>query len=730
MAAAWQENEHHMASPVPGLLGLPLAINNPHLTKNEHGEAEGRIERKLPLLDRDYAERPIRHAVRNFIAMLYYCTDKKHKAIEFWEMVVREDPKNLNAMKDLSTAYSRLRDKNKSAEWRSRLATLKQKISGDEETMVNARCLAEQAYAFCWDIQTNVTKSVETMKKNVERYKLALQHAGNLISKEEKEDWYLGIGQAYERLAHVHFRSPTKRKNLKYTEYLQCIDKAGIYLHFCLTSSDNKLHTTEAWVVMGNALTRPKTFKPEFIPDFLQENYREEWHDPTLCYVKALSLDPDNAWILGRCGHQYFLTQRYQDAITVLDKSIGIDESVSNWFAYEVRSKVYNALSRKESNPDIKRQYLLKAEKDAEFSESHTVRTWSQQTQGEIAHSLSRCSVSSEEESHYTRKALDMFSRSFEIQTSSTVCDVHLKHGRFLLDQDRWSAIQSFKMAYSTSTSTDFSKMIAKLHLLPSMLYEYKSQGHPENLRADLAFWILDANASSELDLFAVLAKFVPKRENQTAIVEVMEYMVDNRLNQDADRMITNGFETLLKVRYMKSNFNKLRALQRKHRANMAAQPHITAPSQRVNHTFKSPATARNPSCRYDFYIISAENSKCWVIYSLLPAMGCDFFSLKGYFSSENTPLGVSPLQSQEEPIKESAYILIILTKAFLESTECEHLFEMACIVKESAQMALLVHDEVQIPVKMGGLKPFYFHCSVSEYQWFELAKFLLRNVQ
>ena len=395
-----------------------------------------------------------------------------------------------------------------------------------------------------------------------------------------------------------------------------------------------------------------------------------------------------------------------------------------------VRSRVYNTLSEKAFDPDLKKQYLLKAQEDSEFSDRHCAKTWTLKTQGEIAHRLSRCSVSSEEESHYTTKALELFSRSFELQTGSLASDVHLKHGQCLLEQDRWSAIQSFKMAYSMSTSTDFSKRIARLHLLPSMLYEYKSQGHPENLRADIAFWILDANSSSEFDLFAVLAKFAPKWKHQTAIVEVIEYMVDNRLNQDADRMIANGFETLLKVRYMRSNFQKLCALKRKHRANMAAQPHFTAPSQRVNHTFKSPATARNPSCRYDFYVISVEASKCWVIYSLLPAMGCDFFSLKGYFSSENTPLGVSPLQSQEKPIKESAYIIIILTKAFLESTECEHLFEMACAVKESAQMALLIHDEVQIPVKMGGLKRFYFHCSVSEYQWFELAKFLLRNVQ
>ena len=729
MAAAWEEHDHDMASPVPGLLGLLLATNNPHLTKNEHGEAEGRIERKLPLLDRDYAERPIRHAVRNFIATLYYCTDKKHKAIEFWEKVVQEDPTNLNAMQDLSTAYDKLRNRIKSADWRSRLATVKQKISGDEETMVNARCLAEQAYAFCWDIHTNATKSVDKVKTNAERYKLALQHAGNLISKEEKEDWHLGIGQAYERLAHVCFRST---KVLKDEEYLKLIDEAAKYLHFCLTSSDHGLHKTEAWGVMGNALTRPKSYKPGFIPDFIQKNYREEWHDPSLCYVKALSLDPDNAWILGRCGHLYLLTNRYQDALHVLNESIEVDGSVSNWFAYEVRSRVYKALAGKESDPERKKQYLLQAHQDSEFSEKTNAKTWSLKTQGEIAHRLSRCSVSSEEESHYNKKALDLFSRSFEIQTGRNVGDVHVKHGQCLLEQDRWSAIQSFKMAYSMSTSTDFSRMIAKRYLLPSMLDEYKSQGHPENLRADLAFWILDANASSELDLFAVLAKFAPRREHQTAIVEVIEYMVGNRLNQNADRMIANGFEALLKVhvRYMKSNFQKLCALRKKHRANMAAQPHLTAPSQSVHHTFKSPAKARNPSCKYDFYVISAETSKRWVIYSLLPAMGCDFFSLKGYFSSKNTPLGVSPLQSQEEPIKESAYIIIILTKAFLESMECEHLFEMACAVKESAQMALLVHDEVQIPVKMGGLKRFYFHCSVSEYQWFELAKFLLRNVQ
>ena len=232
---------------------------------------------------------------------------------------------------------------------------------------------------------------------------------------------------------------------------------------------------------------------------------------------------------------------------------------------------------------------------------------------------------------------------------------------------------------------------------------------------------------SSEVDVFGVLAPFASQFEYQDEVVQVIAYMVENHMNQNADAIIALGFETLLKMRYRKFNYEKLCGLRRRHSTNMATQ---SQSSQAVHHKFKSPATPRNPNCQYDFYVISAATSENWVIYSLLPALGCDYFALRGYFKSEDTPLGVPSLSSQETPILRSAYILVILTGEFLRSSECGHLYEIASSVKEPTQMALLVRDDVQIPVTMGALKRFYFHSLGNEYQWIELAKFLLRNVQ
>ena len=197
--------------------------------------------------------------------------------------------------------------------------------------------LQNRRMLFVGTFHTHATKSDDTMKKNAGRYKVALKRAGNLILQEETEDWHLCIGQAYERLAHKYFQST---KVLKDEEYLKWIDEAVKYLHFYLTSSEHGLHKTEAWGIMGNAFTRPKNFTPAYTPVFVRENYGAEWHDPSLCYVKALSCDPGNAWILGRFGKLHFIRKRYQVALQVLNESIEVDGSVSNWFAYNVSVKV------------------------------------------------------------------------------------------------------------------------------------------------------------------------------------------------------------------------------------------------------------------------------------------------------------------------------------------------------------------------------------------------------
>ncbi|XP_071477101.1 tetratricopeptide repeat protein 22-like [Diadema antillarum] len=712
-----------LSPPVPGLLKCDLTVNSASLTREQNAQAKRKLNRKLSLLQRDYRDRPIRHAVRNFIGLLYYCTRKKDKAIGCWEETVREDPTNLNAIHDLATAYRFLKQYKKSKEWEKSLQDVTQKLQDDlsERQMVHARCWAEQAYAALWDIHTSTWRGHQNMKKKVELYETALQYAGSCISKEEKEDWHLGIGQAYERMAHMYFRSGS----IEHQRYLCSMDKAVEHLHFCLSSADHPLHKMEAWGVMGNALTRDKRFHPSSVPRFIAAHYLAEWEDPSLCYERALELDPSNPWIKGCYGNLYMKYERFDDALNILNEAIESNASSDSWFAYDRRARVYHCLAKKTDDPNLKKEYLRKAQRDSSKAGNFNPNPRTLSACGEINHSLVPTRTTDDKKNSTFTTALAMFAESFEIQDGRSVSDAHLKQGKCLLEQDRWSAIQSFKMAFSTSTyDNDFHRNLASRYILPNMLEEYKSQGTPSNLCAEMAFWVTETESQHKAaEVFSILGKLARKREYQKEVLDIMEYLVNKpSKHHDTDALIQRGLETLKETRYQRSNYQRLCELQRRHRRGVnKTQPDSPLPDH------NAPQTAKNSDHTYDFFVITADADTPWVQYKLLPALECSLYSLKGYFAMRDTPLGKLPLKHLSQAIKDSAHVLIVLTPALKGHMRSQHLIEIALRGKDKRKVAILLLEDTGIPHQISHLKKFNFcGTDLTTPHWFNLAKFLL----
>ncbi|XP_072181852.1 tetratricopeptide repeat protein 22-like [Diadema setosum] len=717
-------NDRPPSSPLaPGLLNCDLTVNSASLTRDQNTQARQKLKRRLPLLQREYRDRPIRHAVRNFIGVLYYRTGKKDKAIECWEETVQEDPTNLNAMDDLATAYHFLKQYKKCEEWKRSLRDVIQKLEDDpdERHMVYARCQAQQAYAALWDIHTNTWIGHQNMKKKVELYETALQNAGSLISKDEKEDWHVGIGQAYERMAHMYFRAGQKWHD----QYLCSMDKAVEHLHFCLTFADHPLHKMEAWGVMGNALTRDKRFHPSSVPSFIAAHYLAEWKDPSLCYERALELDPTNPWIKGCYGNLHLKYGRYDDALNILNESIKKNPTSDSWFAYDRRAHVYHCLAKKTDDPNLKKEYLQKAKQDSSRAGNFNPNPRTLSACGEINHSLVPTRTTDDKKKSTYTKALAMIAESFEIQDGQSVGDAHFKLGKCLLEQDRWSAIQSFKLAFSTSPyDNDFHRNLASRYILPSMLDEYKSQGTPNNLRAEMAFWVTETESQHEAaEVFSILAKLARKREYQKEVLDIMEYLVNKPSNhQDTDDLIQRGLETLKETRYQWSNYQRLRELQRRHRRGVnKAQPDSPLPDH------NAPQTAKNSDHTYDFFIITADADTLWVQYKLLPALECPLYSLKGYFAMRDISLGRPALEHLTQAIQDSAHVLIVLTPALFSDRTNRHLIEIALKEKDRRKVAILLLQDTGIPRNIIHLEKFNF-CGTDfkTAHWFNLAKFLL----
>ncbi|XP_071478467.1 uncharacterized protein [Diadema antillarum] len=715
-----------LSPPVPGLLNCDLIVNSASLTSEQNTQARRKLNRKLPLLQREYRDRPIRHAVRNYIGLLYYRTGKKYEAIGCWEETVQEDPTNLNAMDDLVTAYRFLNRYKKSKEWEKSLQDVKQKLQDDpgERQMVYARCQAEQAYAALWDIHTNTWIGHQKMKRKVELYETALQYAGSCISKEEKEDWHLGIGQAYERVAHMYFRAGPKWHD----QYLCSMDKAVEHLHFCLTSADHPFLKMEAWGVMGNALTRDKRFHPSSVPSFIATHYLVEWKDPSLCYERALELDPTNPWIKGCYGNLHLKYGRYGDALNILNEAIKKNPTSDSWFAYDRRSHVYQYLAKKTNDPNLKKKYLRKAEQDSSRAENFNPNPRTRSTCGEINHSLATTRTTDDKKNSTYTKAQAMFAESLEIQDGQSVSDVHFKQGKCLLEQDRWSAIQSFKMAFSTCPdNTAFHKILASRYILPSMLDEYKSQGTPNNLRAEMAFWVIETESQHKsVEVFSILGNLARKWKHQKEVLDIMEYLVNKPSNHhDTDALIQRGLETLKETPYRRSNYKRLCELCELQRTQKRGVNKTLPDSPLPDHN--APQTAKNSDHTYDFFVITADEDTLWVQYKLLPALECPLFSLKGFFAMRDTLLGRLTLEQLSQAIKDSAHVLIVLTPALKDHNRSKHLIGIALQGKDEQKVAILLLEDTGIPPHISHLKKFNF-CGTdfTTPHWFNLAKFLL----
>ena len=363
--------------PVPGLLNLrTLAINKGRLSVQEVREVEANAQVLQMLLHCEFKERKIQHAAQNVLGLIYYQTNKKEQAIGQWEQTFQEDNSNLNAIYDLIASYESICDTRNIEKYKQAKMCAENFEQGSrDEAVVYARCQIEQALALFHDLQIASFDSCDIRSEQVAAFKKALTLGENLISDEEKRDWFFLTGCAYEKLSHTVFR---KTGNSKKT--LGPVREGFLYLKRSLEMSELPIHQAQVWCVIGSTFTR--SWRDNLLQPLIQElsdeypNMKQELQSVKGCYNKAFQLASDTnvtIWILAKYG-EYFLKKRcLEEALEKLSESIAAAESLPDGHpgkeacrkAYVNRATTYKYMAREPNHRHYAVDLLDKASVDA-----------------------------------------------------------------------------------------------------------------------------------------------------------------------------------------------------------------------------------------------------------------------------------------------------------------------------------------------------------------------------
>ena len=173
----------------PGLFELPLFINRGSYANLQVEYKKTTLEKYLQLK----LHRPERHAIRNLLGLLETRIENYQEAWSYFTKVITEDPANLNAIANRQSLAKILHRFSESDECNEQLRLLQRSTASSEmmKTKRNARCLAEQAYAYAFDIVDD-SIGCERYIRSHQLYFKAMELAGNHVDVEERHDWELG----------------------------------------------------------------------------------------------------------------------------------------------------------------------------------------------------------------------------------------------------------------------------------------------------------------------------------------------------------------------------------------------------------------------------------------------------------------------------------------------------------------------------------------------------------
>ncbi|XP_071797520.1 tetratricopeptide repeat protein 22-like [Asterias amurensis] len=426
-----------------GHFNLPLLVNTEGqpLDQITTDYKEGNLKRFLE----DKKHRPERHAIRNLLGVLAFRGNRVKEAKDYFMKILYEDPGNLNAKANIDYVDRQTMSAEEYVTSGAGIAAsnLGPDVSSVTEKKKQGRRYAEQAFAFIYE-NYHETVTHKRYSTAIKLYNMAMDLAGDLVDRQEKDDWHLGIGLASMKI--FSSRSTTEegaKQNL-------LITVTNNYAVINSASADSGMKSN-AYLRIGLTSAEVARRKIRMRQDLVQFIQNPKW-----CFEKALEFAVDNpsrASIYTRLAsfRNRDPNHDFNGAMADLEKSINLDGSKRNFHAYSTRAtmclkqfKFEQKTAGRRRGPPANRDHLLQAKDDLEFILKEHVSPWDFFNLAEAYYLLAKTS-SGRTSIEYNEKALETCSKGEACQDGADNPNCHKVKGMCLCFKgEHRKAIQSY----------------------------------------------------------------------------------------------------------------------------------------------------------------------------------------------------------------------------------------------------------------------------------------------
>ncbi|XP_007443435.1 tetratricopeptide repeat protein 22 [Python bivittatus] len=321
---------------IPGHFHLDMNLNFETSAPVSFQGRDLKLKRESLLYELEFETGLQQYAIQNLLGVFSFYLEEVEQAKEIFLHIIQEKPENLNAWANVAYIYDRLNHEQEEAECTEKLSQLmgldsEDKLQGNHQLRA-ARCLAEQGYAYAFDIRLmNEEEKVEKLTAGLTLYSKALAY-GKQIPLEERRSWYFAMSTLHIRLDGVWMNKGEDEE-----KRLPAFNRTLVLLQQVLKSS-NLHYRALAWCYLGMLLERKYSFSttPMGINDC---GYAGT--DPLDCFGKAIEVARGNPPVLNRLSKVFHFLGKLEMAMAVCNMALDVlPDPGLNWQAYCMRAKM------------------------------------------------------------------------------------------------------------------------------------------------------------------------------------------------------------------------------------------------------------------------------------------------------------------------------------------------------------------------------------------------------
>ncbi|KAG7230547.1 hypothetical protein INR49_025263 [Caranx melampygus] len=450
----------------------------------------------------------LQYAVRNLQGLLAFHLEELDTAEEIFRNICKEDPGNLNAWANLGYVYDKLQRELDAGECVDKVSHLMGldggEASQEESRLLVSRCMAEQAYAYPYDVELDSENDLrERLTTALTLYNRALVHGGQLIPIEEKRSWYFKMATIYVRLDDI-VKTKDDSNYSRLSHY-----NTGLRLLKKTLESEKLQHRALAWCYIGIMLERKEEFST--VPMSIHDCGFSA-SDPLSCYGTAINMASDDALILNLLAKVFCLLGKYEMATGISNMALNVlPDPELNWQAYCTRAKInmmlyVRDLEKAKHNeggiPDRQRLTEARNDLDKVLTVHPCLRTHLQMARVYYYMGVDALRESLLVDEGAVNSALVSLSHALQCKLGDSLPDLHVLRGRcLLLKGEEQNAADCFKQAVELERqgSTDTTALRCLLQALLNVFM----QGGPDPRPAisQLETWVQKAEERHPKDV-------------------------------------------------------------------------------------------------------------------------------------------------------------------------------------------------------------------------------------